>query len=339
MSGINRRRGKRPGWMVGVIAAAAAGTLFLCAFLIVQAAGKGAAVKTSGSALSGDPAVDSAGFGDTILNHGKAYRYNTNLKNILLLGIDKGQSTAAKGIAARNGRSDTMILLTVDCAAKTTRILEISRDTMMNVDVYDANDAFQFSGKMQLTMQYAFSSSARRGCWLAAKKVSELLYGVPVDYTVSLTMDGIAPVVDALGGVKLTVPEDYTSVSPEFRKGAVLELNGRQAFQYVHYRNTAVTGSNDTRMERQMQFMQAFYRRMNLNGSGSTVRKLQDAAEPYLESNLDAENLQKLIQYRLQEKILKVPGKTHRGSSHDEYEVDDGALRQMVADAFYVPAS
>ena len=334
---MNRYKEKHPKRIIGIVAAVAVGIVVICAYFAVRAENRNSTVQITGNLPSGSLAVDSEGFGNTILYNGKKYQYKTNLKNILFLGIDKGESTVVKEIAARNGRSDVMLLFTLDPAAKTSRMLEISRDTMMDIDVYDANDSFQFSGKMQLTMQYAFSSSARRGCWLAAKKISGLLYGVPVDATVSLTMDGIAPAVDALGGVKITVPEDYTSVSPEFRKGAVLTLDGKQAFQYVHYRDISVTGSNDTRMERQMQFAKAFCREMSQKNSSAVIQKLQKAAKPYLQSDLDAESIQKLVQYQLDDEVLKVPGKTQQGASHDEYDVDDDALRRMVVEKFYVP--
>lgn len=334
MSTKNRQPNRRRSYLIAVIAVCAAAIAFTAGYFAAQNS-QNSVVQAAGTNSSEDLSVDSEGFGDTVLADGKNYSYNHNLKNILFLGVDKSQQTIAQDIAARNGRSDTMILFLLNSETRTTQMLEISRDTMTDVDVYDANDIFQFTGKMQLTMQYAFSSSAKRGCWLACNKVSELLYGVPIDATISLTMDGIAPIVDELGGVTLTVPEDYTEIDAVFQKGAVLTLSGQQAFQYVHYRSTSASGSNDTRMERQMQFMEALYQKLSRSASGTLLSELQETAGPYLESDLDAESLQELVQYSLSRDVLEVPGATQQGSLHDEYIVDEESLRSLVLSTFY----
>lgn len=46
--------------------------------------------------------------------------------------------------------------------------------------------------------------------------VSNLLYDIPIHDYLSLNMSGIVPIVDQIGGVTMTVPEDYTAIDPVF---------------------------------------------------------------------------------------------------------------------------
>ena len=61
------------------------------------------------------------------------------------------------------------------------------------------------------------------------KTVSELLYGMPIAGCFSMTIEGISTLNDAIGGVSITVPEDYTDIDPAFVQGTTLTLTGEQA--------------------------------------------------------------------------------------------------------------
>ena len=57
-----------------------------------------------------------------------------------------------------------------------------------------------------------------------------------------------------------------------------------------------------------------------------------------MESDLDAETIQKLTRYAPDTELRKVPGQTEAGT-HDEYIVDEAALRAMVIELFYQPVA
>ena len=85
-------------------------------------------------------------------------------------------------------------------------------------------------------------------------------------------MDGIADITNLMGGVTLTVPEDYTDIDPAFKAGETIVLAGEQAEKYVRYRDVNVSGSNTQRMERQAQFMEALARQMQGNDTGELTQ-------------------------------------------------------------------
>lgn len=285
--------------------------------------------------------ADSEGFADTVMLDGQTYVRNTRLKAVLLLGIDQ----SAEQIASRDpnqfgngGRADAIAVLIVDPDSLTARVLEISRETMVDVDVYDQMDRYLYTSQMQLTLQYACASSLQRGNWLMKNKVSELLYGIPIDAAAALTMDGIPAVVDVAGGVTLTMQQDYTYIDPAFAKGATLTMDGAQAERFIHYRDVSVTGSNTDRMERHAQVLRALAGQLE-GADDADVTRLQNAAEPYLETDVDADTLALLAQCRLDPVIYSVPGEVKASSSSDEFYTDEDALRRLVVELFYLPAA
>lgn len=297
---------------------------------------------------SGQSSVDSADqepddgsdLDATIQVNGQTYKYRDGLKTILFLGVDQSAEVSTGDVIGSGGRSDTILLYLLDENTQTTQTLEISRDTMMNVDVYNSNGDYAYSGEMQLNMQYAFGKTPRISCRLTSEKVSELLYGVKIDACLSLTMDGIADIVDSIGGLDITFDQDYTYVDPAFTQGTTLHLDGERAFNFVHYRDIEEQGSNEGRMARQRLFQQALYDQIhNSQDPASTAMTLWKAADPYLQSDLSASEVQALAEYEMEDTTYQVPGENVAGELHDEFHVDEQALRDLVIQLFYETAS
>ena len=70
---------------------------------------------------------------DVITYNGKKYRYNTDLKTVLFLGVDKTQEAKVNSTPGYNGQTDTIILYILDRNAKTAKRLAVSRDTMTEI--------------------------------------------------------------------------------------------------------------------------------------------------------------------------------------------------------------
>ena len=73
-------------------------------------------------------------------------------------------------------------------------------------------------------------------------------------------MSAIAVLNDAVGGVTVTVPEDFEDAGPEYKKGETLHLDGSQAESFVRWRNSEEDGSNNQRISRQKQYLTEFIR-------------------------------------------------------------------------------
>lgn len=323
--------------------------LFIAVFILViavivgifaaQMVDKNSVSRAEGADVS-DVMQDDVGFDEnTIEWNGVTYTQNKDLKNILLLGIDKSvQEIESTDLDKEpGGRADAIAVLVMNPKNQTVQVLEISRDTITDIDIYGVDDVYLYSTPQQIALQYSVANSMRRGNWLMKNKISELLYGVPLHGTAALTMDGISKIVDAAGGITLELKDDYTHIDPDFKKGKTITMNGEQAYRFIHYRDTDVTGSNDDRMQRHIQVLHALTDKVH-SIDDATLNLVKKIAEPYLESDVDAQTLNELSRYEFLDTIEILPGETREGENHDEYYIDENALRELVIKAFYQPA-
>ena len=265
---------------------------------------------------------------DWLVDDGIIYRPDSSVKSYLFLGVDDvGLNYESYG---RGGRTDTLLLLVKK--GSELRILEISRDTMTDVDTYDISGDYLSTGQMQINMQYSFGDSPRRSAYLTKKTVSNLLGGIDVNGSIALDMSGIAPVVDALGGITVTMEQDCTYIDPSYSKDAQITMDGQAAERFVRWRGS-MTGSNDERMGRQSWFV----RQMLEQADEDKLQALLSAAEPYLYTDMTAEELNSLLGCTLEETI-RVPGQTQAGALHDEFYVDENALQDILIRLFYIPS-
>ena len=279
-----------------------------------------------------------ADWGRTIEIGGATYRLNASLRTILFLGADDG-GTAVPGTTPGEGRrADTILLLLLDDDSKTIRLLAVSRDTMADVDVYNPDGSYAYTAPTHINMQYFYGDSPTRSCFLMKRAVSRLLYGIRVDGCLALNAHGIVTIVDQLGGLTITMPEDYTQIDPRYRAGETVTLTGEETERLLRYRDTSVHGSNEDRVERQLRLIQALVEKLRGNTSASRLEELLDAAGKDVCSDLDAETLKKLVSYRLDPETETLPGKLVQGTSHDEFHVDDAALRELLIGLYYLPA-
>ncbi len=285
------------------------------------------------------PAVSEAQ--KTVTVDGVTYNLRRDLKTILFLGVENRDPQGGEGdMVLNNGHADIIMLFVLDPVQKIAQMVPISRDTYIDLDVYKANGDFGYTVKKNLTMQYAFGDSPRRSCYLMKRKVSELLYGVPITGTLALQMDGIQTVVEELGGITVTLPEDYTYIDPAYTAGAQITLDGPAAERFVRYRDTAITGTAEQRLDRDSWFVRELFGQLKAKGSlAATMTRLLDKAEDYIENDVDAETMQLLADCTLADETRKVPGNVREGQFHDEFIVDEDALQDLVLDIFYEPAA
>ena len=179
------------------------------------------------------------------------YRYTT----ILFIGVDRPELESASLRAG--GQADFLLLVAIDRIDHTVHTLQIDRDTIVPVQVYGAFGNPAGTREMQICLAYAFGSDPHMACRNTVLAVETLLGGVKIDHYVAVDMDGMALLNDALGGVTVTLDEDFTIYDPAMKKGATITLQGDQAAYYLRGRMNVGDGSNAGRMNRQRRFMQA----------------------------------------------------------------------------------
>lgn len=64
----------------------------------------------------------------------------------------------------------------------------------------------------------------------------------------SVNLDAIGDVIDILGGLTITMLEDYSYIDPSYTKGAVVTLDSWGVEWLLRYRDKSQLESNDDRM-------------------------------------------------------------------------------------------
>lgn len=267
---------------------------------------------------------------------GEKYKRNPELQTILFLGIDQEARADLHHNPGENGQSDSLNLLVLDKEKKTAQIVQISRDSMVDIDIYDINGEKLMTEEGQIALQYAYGDGEEESCRLTSEKVADLMYGVEVDSYVSLTLKGMAVAVDELGGITLTVPEDYTEIHHDFQKGRTVTLDGTLAELYIRSRNTEILDSNNQRMERQAQFMTALAGKLQSISGNRQYLTLYEKLEPYMVTNMTAEEMKKLSEYQVVEEMLKIPGEVVEKEGRAQFIVDNEAWKAMIMELFFI---
>lgn len=272
-----------------------------------------------------------------ITYNGKKYQYNSDLRTMLFLGVDKDEVVTVRENTGRSGQSDCLILLVLDTENKKTTLLEISRDSMADIKIYGIDGDYMATETAQIATQYAYGDGEKRSCQLTRNAVSNLLYDIPIHDYLSLNMAGIVPIVDQIGGVTITITEDQTAIDPVLVPGATVTMDGILAEKYIRSRDTSVLGSNEQRMERQTQFVQALLEKIKSteDGGNAMLHQFWQAGQPYITTDLSLNMLEKISSYDMDPQILKVPGEVQAGAEHDEFHVDDAELQELIIRIFY----
>jgi len=164
--------------------------------------------------------------------------------NILLLGI--GGDNHPGGTL-----TDTIMVASIKPATNEVAMLSVPRDLYVQVDGYGKD---KINAANALGEQNHYSGG---GMALAKDTVSKTL-DLPIHYTVRVDFEGFSKLVDAVGGVDITVDEDiydplYPGGTYSIRKGQY-HMDGKAALKYSRSRETT---SDFDRAKRQQKIMVA----------------------------------------------------------------------------------
>ena len=272
--------------------------------------------------------------------NGQRYQHNDHLRTYLYMGIDKDGPVTEAEDSVSGGQSDAMFLIVVDSEKKTISVLSINRNTMTDVDVYDKDGNFVDTRELQICLQHGFGDVMRTSCQRSVDAVSNLLYGEPVSGYIAMNMDAMPMMNDSVGGVTVEVLDDLTSPSRNvsLHKGETVTLNGDEAYVYLRSRDINEFDSATERLNRQMQYIQAFVKQAK-SKDAATLVSAYNAITDYIVTNVDVPNLvNKLTTYEFDDsRMYTIPGETQMGEQYEEYHVDEDALYQVMLDIFYKP--
>ena len=278
--------------------------------------------------------------GDIVEYKGETYKYNDHLSNYLFLGIDTREAVDTYQSQADAGQADAIFLVSMDRATEKIKVLFIPRDSMTRIEVFNPYGQSLGETTDHLNIQYAFGDGKEKSCELMKTAVSDMLDGLPIQGYCSMNMDGISVITDFVGGIQLTIPDDsLADVNSEYKKGAVVDITGETAEQFVRYRDIDKTQSALVRQERQKTFLQALVQKAQEKAGEDAgfVTGLYDSVKSYTVTNMGNDIFAKLLAAS-QNGITDtetVPGEGTHGENFDEYHIDEDALSDLIISMFY----
>ena len=277
---------------------------------------------------------------DIVEYKGETYKYNDHLSNYLFLGIDTRETVDTYQSQVDAGQADAIFLVSMDRATEKIKVLFIPRDSMTRIEVFNPYGQSLGETTDHLNIQYAFGDGKEKSCELMKTAVSDMLDGLPIQGYCSMNMDGISVITDFVGGIQLTIPDDsLADVNPEYKKGAVVDITGETAEQFVRYRDIDKTQSALVRQERQKTFLQALVQKAQEKAGEDAgfVTGLYGSVKSYTVTNMGNDIFAKLLAAS-QNGITDtetVPGEGTHGENFDEYHIDEDALSDLIISMFY----
>lgn len=282
--------------------------------------------------------------GEYIIHNGKKYIYNDKVTTVLFSGIDKHTEEHIDGVFGTAGQADTIFVMALNTETGEYKIMSVSRDTMVDVNICDAAGNFGGTEKMQLCLAHAYGDGDKTSNENLKRSVSRLFFGIPVNSYITIDLDAIPVLNDAVGGVNVNVIEDLSNYDPELTLGANVTLKGEQAETYVRSRDVSGDASqNDLRMERQKSYIDSFIQQ-TLQMTREDIRtpvNLYNAIEPYTRTDVDASEVTYLASiflrsgFTAEENYIKVPGEAVAGEQYAEYYTDTDAFFEIILDTYY----
>jgi LCP family protein required for cell wall assembly len=278
----------------------------------------------------------------TLRYKNKTYRYNSDIITLLLLGIDKRGDIESAYTAGKGGQADTIILAVLDTKNKKISFISVSRETMTEIELYSVFGDAVCSETAQLALSYAYGGDPQKSCELTETAVSKLFYNLPIHGYFTLNESAIQVLNDMVGGVTLTLLDDFSAQDASMTKGASITLSGKQAELYIRGRMELSDGTNESRMKRQRQYMNAFIDKavLKLKADAALPLTVYNAVRPYAVTDLSINEMlfiaSEAVKYGFSiDNVYTVAGTSKDGDKFSEFYVDETALYELILSVFY----
>lgn len=196
------------------------------------------------------------------------YTRKDNYYTFLVVGTD------ASGL-----NTDTILVASFDTVNNKVNILQVPRDSMLDVDRSNRkiNASFAIGQEEQLETDL------------------ENLIGIPIDRYVVVSIQAFRDIVNAVGGVEVNVPQamqyrdPYQNLVIDLQPG-VQTLNGEQAEGFVRYRS-GYADADIGRLKAQKAFISAFMKKIFSLEGALKIPELIDTVGQNLKTNLNTNEM------------------------------------------------
>lgn len=225
------------------------------------------------------------------------------IKNIALLGIDSRDDDLV-------GRSDSIMILTLDSVHNKIKLTSIMRDSYVNIDGH---------GMDKINHAYAFG-----GAELALKTLNEN-FDLNISEVMVVNFSSLVNIIDKIGGVNIDITDDEVSHISGISSPGEHLLNGNQALAYSRIRYA--TGGDYKRTERERTVINAIFNKLK-NTSLTEYPQLVNEFLPYIQTNMSKSALLGLG--------TEFSGLATKGIEQDRFPRDQQAEGQMINGTYYL---
>lgn len=279
--------------------------------------------------------------GEVVEYKGVTYEYNKNMTNILCMGIDRYEfADAETEVIGEGGQSDMVILAAVDTSTGKTTLINVSRDTMTDIEIYTDAGTYVETIRAQLCVAYGYGDGKESSCENTKTAVQRLFYNIPINSYYAIDLVGIAALNDCVGGIDVVSPETVG----DFVEGESYHLVGKEAEQFVRKRVMYTPEANNRRMKRQQLYLNTFINKVikQTKADIMTPLNLFNVASPYSCTNLNPSKVSYLAETifangGITMEMVTVPGEAKQGEIFAEYYIDEEKFYEMFLDIYYTP--
>lgn len=236
---------------------------------------------------------------DKSLGDDRPAKLPTSGQNVLVLGSDSraGANAALHTGQVAGARSDTALVIHIPEGRKQAVAVSIPRDTLVTRPECVKDDGTKLPQANRVMFNSVYSS-AGPACVV---KTVEKMSGVRLDHFVEIDFAGFKGLVDAIGGVPVTVDRDIHDSSSGLDLAAgTHRLDGTQALQFVRTRHGIGDGSDLGRIGMQQKFLMALLaeiKKQDLMGSPTKAYAVADDLTTALTTDSGLASLTKLAEF------------------------------------------
>lgn len=277
----------------------------------------------------------------TIHRDGVDYYPKQDMTVILVAGVDTEGSMVSSGSYNNSAEADMVALLVFDESTRSMNVISINRDTMTDVQVLGIGGKKAGTVHTQLALAHAYGSGLRDSSENLRDTVSMLMYNVQIDYYLTINMEAINLLNDAVGGVTVNVTDDFSAIDPSIPMGQVT-LKGQQATNYLRSRHGLGDQLNLSRMQRHQEYIRGFLTalRTKYESEPSFVLSAFEQINPYMVTNCTTSSISGLLDrygdFELGE-MLSLKGENNAEHEYMEYHLDKDALDELILKYLYSP--
>ncbi|MEU4088739.1 LCP family protein [Streptomyces aureus] len=236
---------------------------------------------------------------DEALGDDRPEKLPTSGQNILVLGSDSrsGANAALKTGHVSGARSDTALVMHIPEGRQKAFAVSIPRDTLVTRPECTRADGTKVPSAQRVMFNSIYSQVGSACVVKTVEKIS----GIRMDHYMEIDFAGFKGLVDAIGGVTVTVDKDIhdTSSGLDLTAGTH-RLDGTQSLEFVRTRHGIGDGSDLGRIGLQQRFLTALLseiKNQDLLGSPTKTYKIADSLTRALTTDSDLASLSALADF------------------------------------------